>query len=69
MGDPNRHDHGKCPTLIAGNACGRISGGRHVTYEKETPMANLHLSLLDVAGVSTNHLGDATGKVNFLTEL
>jgi hypothetical protein len=69
MGDPNRHDHGKCPTLIAGNACGRIAGGRHVSYEKETPMTNLHLSLLDVIGVPTDHLGDANGKVNFLTEL
>ncbi|HWD97443.1 MAG TPA: DUF1552 domain-containing protein, partial [Bryobacteraceae bacterium] len=69
MGDPNRHDHGKCPTIIAGNACGRISGGRHVSYEKETPMTNLHLSLLDVVGVPTDRLGDANGKVDFLTEL
>ena len=68
MGDPNRHDHGKCPTVIAGNACGRINTGRHIAYEKETPMANLHLSLLDAVGVPVEHLGDANGKVNLLTD-
>ncbi|MCU1257615.1 MAG: hypothetical protein JWO80_500 [Bryobacterales bacterium] len=64
MGDPNVHDHGTCPTLIAGNARGRIQTGHHVSYEKETPMANLHLSLLDCAGVPTEKLGDATGLVD-----
>jgi hypothetical protein len=67
MGDPNVHDHGNCPTLLAGNARGRIKTGRHVRYQSETPMANLHLSLLDAVGVPTEHLGDATGKLDYLT--
>lgn len=69
MGDPNRHDHGKCPTVIAGKAGGNLRGGRHVIFPDETPMANLHLSLLDAMGVPTNHLGDSTGKLNFLTNV
>jgi hypothetical protein len=63
MGDPNLHDHGTCPTLIAGKARGRIQTGRHVSLTKETPMTNLHLSLLDCAGVQAEKLGDSTGKV------
>jgi hypothetical protein len=64
MGDPNVHDHGSCPTLIAGSARGRIQTGLHVSYAKDTPMANLHLSLLDCAGVQSEKLGDSTGKVD-----
>ncbi len=64
MGDPNVHDHGTCPTLVAGKARGRIRSGQHVRYDKETPIANLHLSLLDCAGVPTEKLGDSTGKID-----
>jgi hypothetical protein len=32
-------------------------------------MSNLHLTLLDVAGVPTENLGDATGKLDFVTDL
>jgi hypothetical protein len=69
MADPNRHDHGKCPTLIAGNAGGRIRTGRHVAYKAGTPITNLHLSMLDAVGVPIEKLGDSSGKLNLLTDL
>ena len=28
-----------------------VTGGRHIRYEKETPMTNLLVSMLDKAGV------------------
>jgi hypothetical protein len=37
-------------------------GGRHVQYE-ETPLANLHMSLLDKMGVPIESLGHATGRL------
>ena len=69
LGDPNIHDHIHLPTLIAGRAHGQIETGRHVRYEDGTPMSNLHLSLLDLAGVPTEHLGDATGTLDHITDL
>jgi hypothetical protein len=69
LGDPNIHDHIHLPTLIAGRANGKIKGGRHVMYPEGTPMSNLHLSLLDLAGVPCEKLGDATGKLDYITGL
>jgi hypothetical protein len=69
LGDPNVHDHMHLPTIVAGNAMGRIRTGRHIRYADETPLSNLHLSLLDLAGVRVEKMGDSTGKLDYLTGL
>jgi Protein of unknown function (DUF1552) len=65
--DPNRHDHDHCPTLLVGNAGGRLKPGRHIAYPQGTPISNLHLTMLDLVGVPTDHLGNSNGKLDFLT--
>ena len=69
MGDPNRHDHKLCPTVIAGRAGGKIRTGRHVAYKEGTPLANLHLTMLDVSAVPTDKLGNSNGKLDFLGDV
>ena len=69
MGDPNRHDHSRCPTLLAGRAGGRIKSGRHVAYKEGTPISNLHLTMLDLAGVPTDQLGNSNGQLDFLSDV
>jgi len=69
MGDPNRHDHNLCPTVIAGKAGGKIHTGRHVAYKAGTPLSNLHLTMLDVAGVPTDRFGNSDGKLDFLSDV
>jgi len=66
MGNPNRHDHDNLPILVAGGAAGRMKGGRHIRFAKPTPLANLHLTLLDKVGVRLDSFGDSRGKVNEL---
>lgn len=61
LADPNRHDHGNLPLLMAGRGGGTIQTGRHLRYASETPMCNLLLSMLDRAGAPTTRLGDSTG--------
>ena len=61
LADPNRHDHGNLPLLMAGRGGGTIQPGRHIRYASETPMCNLLLSMLDRAGAPTARLGDSTG--------
>ena len=68
MGNPNVHDHHNLPIIVAGGAAGGMKGGRHIRFEKPTPLANLHLTLLDKAGVKLDAFGDSTGKVMELGE-
>lgn len=63
MGNPNVHDHTNLPILVAGGAAGGMKGGRHVRFGKPTPLANLHLTLLDKAGVRLDKFGDSDGRV------
>src|SRR5438477_11537872 len=68
MGNPNVHDHSNLPILAAGGAGGGMKGGRHIRYEKPTPLANLHLTLLDKVGVRLDAFADRQGKVDELFE-
>jgi hypothetical protein len=61
LGDGNRHNHDNLPVLLAGKGGGTIQTGRHIRFEKETPMTNLFLSMLDRVGAPTERLGDSTG--------
>jgi hypothetical protein len=67
LGDANVHTHHDLPTAVLGGGNGRLKGGRHLKYAKETPLNNLLLSLLDMAGVHTEKFGDATGELQHLT--
>jgi hypothetical protein len=68
MGDPDRHDHTKLPIVVAGGGAGKMKGGRHVKYAEPTPLANLHLTLLDKAGVHLDSFADSNGRIDEMTE-
>jgi hypothetical protein len=68
IGNPNIHNHSNLPVIVAGGAAGGMKGNRHIRYEKPTPLANLHLSLLDKVGVKIDQFGDSTGKLDGLFE-
>jgi hypothetical protein len=68
-GDGNAHTHHDLPTLLIGGGAGTIKGGRHIRFNKETPLTNLFLSLLDKAGVPVEKFGDSTGQLNGLSEV
>ncbi len=67
ISDGNVHSHDSLPILLAGGAAGRIKGGRHIRYPKDSLLLNLHLSLLDMVGVPVDKLGESTGKLNVLS--
>lgn len=58
MGNPDVHDHVNLPILVAGKA-----GGRHIRYKEPTPLANLHLTLLDRAGVRLDAFADSRCRI------
>ena len=65
LSNPNLHAHYDLPLAVVGGA-GGVRGGRHVVYQKETPMTNLLLSMLDRVGARTETLGDSTGRLEVL---
>ncbi|MEO7653265.1 MAG: DUF1552 domain-containing protein [Bryobacteraceae bacterium] len=69
IGDGNRHDHHDLPALVAGHGAGTLSPGRHLIYPKETPMANLYVSLLERMDARQESVGDSSGKLEHLSEL
>ena len=69
MGDPNKHDHVNLPILVAGGGAGKLKGGRHVRYGEGTPLANLHLTLLEKAGVRMESFADSRGRVDELLSI
>lgn len=64
MSEGNGHVPENLPLLLVGGGNGKLRGGRHVRYAKGTPLANLHLSLLDKLGVPIESHGNSTGPVN-----
>lgn len=68
MGNPDVHDHVNLPILVAGGGAGKLEGGRHIKYAAPTPLANLHLTLLDKVGVRLDSFADSQGKVKELLE-
>jgi hypothetical protein len=68
MGNPNVHDHTNLPILVAGGAAGKMQGGRHIQLARPTPLANLHLTLLNKVGVQRDSFADSQGQVDELFE-
>jgi hypothetical protein len=66
LSDSNQHLHYNLPALLIG---GKFRGGQHIRYPKGTPMTNLFLSMLDVAGVRPEKIGDGSGKLDYLSGL
>jgi len=70
MGDSNAHAPNDLAVLLAGGAAGKIRSGRHVKYKAATPLANLHLSMLDLFDVKgVEQMGDSTGRLEKLSDL
>jgi len=62
MGDPNLHNHKRCPLFIVGGANGGLDGNLHLEAEAGTPMANVMLSLMHGLGLDDmERFGDSTG--------
>ncbi len=66
MGNPDVHDHLNLPMLVAGGGAGKMKGGHHIKYAEPTPLANLHLTLLEKVGIHQDSFADSRGEVEEL---
>src|SRR6185437_2499750 len=63
MSDGNLHDHFPLPLAVIGGGCGKLRGNQHLRCPDRTPIANLHVALLNAAGIPTRTFGDSTGQL------
>ena len=61
--DGNKHDPHNLPVVLAGKAGGRLASGQHLSYEKDTPLSNLYVSMLDAFGAPVERFADSTGRL------
>ncbi len=64
--DGNAHNHDDLPVLLAGRGCGTLRQGRHLVFQKETPLNNLWLAMLNRMDMRVQQLGDSTGELKNL---
>jgi hypothetical protein len=66
MSDSNAHDYHNLPALLLGGGAGQLKGGRHFKYV-DGRWANLLLTVMDKVGVSVDHIGDSSGRLDIET--
>jgi hypothetical protein len=67
IADGNAHAHHDLPVVFAGRGGKTIETGRHVKYAKDTPMANLFLSMMERVGAPVTRIGDSSGVLSQLS--
>ena len=60
MSDGNAHSPANLPILLVGGG-GQVKGGRHLKFPSDTPVSNLHVTLLGKLGVDVERLAGSTG--------
>lgn len=65
FGDANKHTTDNMPVLVAG---GRLRHGRHLAFDRERnyPLPNLFVSMLQSMGIETDRFASATGTMRGL---
>ena len=64
MSDSNLHNHYPLPTSLIGGACGKLKGNQHLKYAAKTPLANLHLTLMERVGIEVDAVGDSNARLS-----
>jgi hypothetical protein len=61
MSNSDRHNNYPLPIILVGGANGKLKGGRHIVPPEHTPVANLHLTVLNMAGLPQEKFSNSTG--------
>ena len=64
MSNSDLHNNYPVPNIIVGGGNGKVKvGGQHIVLPERTPIANLHLTLLQKAGIERDKFSDSTGVI------
>jgi len=63
MSNSDKHNGHPLPTILVGGGNGKLKGGQHIDLREPTPLANVHLTILDRINAKQDHFGDSTGLI------
>jgi len=63
MGNSNVHGNYPLPNILVGGGAGGLNGGRQIELPERTSISNLHLTMLNKAGLEMLSFGDSTGEI------
>lgn len=64
MSNSDLHNNYPVPNILVGGGNGRMRlGGQHIELPERTPIANLHLTILEKAGMGRESFADSTGVI------
>jgi hypothetical protein len=63
MSNSDRHNGHPLPTILVGGGNGALKGSQHIELREPTPLANLHLTILDKINARQDSFGDSTGLI------
>jgi hypothetical protein len=67
MGNSDQHGNYPIPTVIVGGGNGKMKlGGQYIDMPERTPLANVHLTLLNKFGIEQDKFADSTGVISAL---
>ena len=65
MSNSDMHNNYPEPNILVGGGNGKMKQiGQHILLPERTPIANLHLTVLQKAGVAREKFGDSTGVIS-----
>jgi hypothetical protein len=63
MSNSDRHNNYPLPAVLVGGGAGKLKGGQFVELPAHTPLANLHLTVLNKVGIQQERFADSTGLI------
>ena len=51
------------PNILVGGGAGALNGGQQIELPERTTVSNLHLTVLNKAGLEMESFGDSTGEI------
>jgi hypothetical protein len=61
MSNSDRHNNYPLPIILVGGANGKLKGGKHIVPAERTPVANLHLTVLNLLDIPQEKFSNSTG--------
>jgi hypothetical protein len=64
MSNSDRHNNSPLPNILVGGGAGALKlGGKHIDLPEHTTLTNLHLTVLNKAGLELKSFSDSTGEI------
>lgn len=64
MSNSNQHSNYPLPEILVGGANGAVKGGQNIVLPERTPLANIHLTMLDRLGIGQENFANSNSLIS-----